>query len=80
MSMVFTLTLLAAVAQTGQPAKPVENKRCSKPGVEMTRIDTPRATPRKLGEMPPAKPFYTVVREIDGCPQNVSVPVARAHR
>jgi hypothetical protein len=30
--------------------------------------------PRKLGDMPPAKAFYTVLREIDGCPQPVNVP------
>lgn len=27
----------------------------------------------KLGEMPPAQPIYTVLREIDGCPKPVSV-------
>ncbi|GAA0665725.1 hypothetical protein FHT00_000876 [Sphingomonas insulae] len=36
--------------------------------------DVPPPGIRKLGEMPPAKPIYTVLREIDGCPKPVSVP------
>ena len=35
--------------------------------------DAPAPGARRLNEMPPAKPIYTVVREIDGCPIPVSV-------
>ncbi|MCU6452580.1 hypothetical protein LPN01_00640 [Sphingomonas sp. A2-49] len=35
--------------------------------------DRPPPPLRKLGDMPPAEPFYTVLREVDGCPIPVRV-------
>jgi hypothetical protein len=66
-----SLVPAVAIAQT-PPTGPTEAKlkltKCERPGVR--RVDgDPRAGVRK----PPAKPIYTVLREVDGCPKPVSV-------
>ena len=75
MRVLLPIILLAAppaLAQSAKPAKPLP-RQCERPQASQVGFGTPKAKPRKLGEMPPAKPFYTVLREIDGCPQNVAV-------
>lgn len=74
MPLILFLALLGADAPT--PRSP-SAKPCVKVDAEHIRRDASTPTLRKLGELPPAKPFYTVLRQIDGCPQNVVVP-ARA--
>jgi hypothetical protein len=60
-----------AAAQPTKPKPPLVD-RCERPS---TRQVSGAVKPglHKLGELPPAKPIYTVVREIDGCPTPVSV-------
>ncbi len=50
----------------------VRQQPCVRPELQQA-AGTPTAGVRKLGEMPPAKPIYTVLREIDGCPTPVAV-------
>jgi hypothetical protein len=70
-----SLVPAAAIAQkpsTSPTQAKLKLTKCERPGVR--RVDGgPRAGVRKLGEMPPAKPIYTVLREVDGCPKPVSV-------
>lgn len=69
-----------AIAQAVQKATPKvaphvtkpAKARCERPGArQVTSAERPGI--RKLGELPPAQPIYTVVREVDGCPIPVSV-------
>ncbi len=74
--LILCAALLPAIA-AAQPAtkstKPPKAK-CEAPGVR--QVDgVQRPGLHKLGDLPPAKPIYTVLREIDGCPKPVSVPV-----
>ncbi|MEH3159206.1 MAG: hypothetical protein PGN08_09940, partial [Sphingomonas taxi] len=50
----------------------VRHQPCVRPELQQA-AGTPKGGVRKLGEMPPAKPIYTVLREIDGCPTPVAV-------
>ncbi len=60
------------IPKSNTPVIGKTDERC--PRVASRRVgDVPPPGARKLGEMPPAKPIYTVVREIDGCPMPVSV-------
>ena len=78
MRALLTLALLVtapAVAQTTRPAVALP-KACAGAYASQVDLATPKAKLRKLGELPPARPFYTVLREIDGCPQKVAVRAA----
>lgn len=68
------ILILALLGTDATAARSPSAKPCVKVDAELIRRDAPKPTLRKLGELPPAKPFYTVLREIDGCPQNVVVP------
>ncbi len=60
------------IPKSNTPVIGKTDERC--PRVASRRVgDVPPPGARKLGEMPPAKPIYTVVHEIDGCPMPVSV-------
>ncbi|MGR6327663.1 hypothetical protein ACU5AX_01215 [Sphingomonas sp. XXL09] len=75
MRVLLPLVLLVAppaLAQSAKPAKPPP-RQCERPQASQVGSRTPKAKPRKLGEMPMAQAFYAVLREIDGCPQNVAV-------
>jgi len=75
------LTMLLPVAvHAGPPSQPTDQasaklRDCVRPSVrQVATRDRPGI--RKLGELPPAKPIYTVIREVEGCP----VPVAVTRR
>ena len=53
-------------------SRPADASKCVAP--RSLRIgNRPAPQLRKLGEMPDAKPIYTVLNEVDGCPKPVSV-------
>ncbi len=52
--------------------EPLDATRCIAP--ERRRVgNQPAPRARKLGDMPDAKPIYTVLNKVDGCPKPVSV-------
>lgn len=72
---------LSAAAPAAEPSAPVmrpidpvtQRARCERPDARFIATVKPETGVRKLGEMPPAQPIYTVVRAIDGCPRPVAV-------
>lgn len=64
------LLLLAAPAQAAPPAKPLPTKTFTACHQGPTLAQqAPRADrPQKLGELPPGRLYFTVVRSLDGCP------------
>jgi hypothetical protein len=74
--MMHCLPLLIALVPTlaaAQPAKPKPPlAKCERPSARQVS-GAVKPGLHKLGELPSAKPIYTVVREIDGCPTPVSV-------
>jgi hypothetical protein len=71
LSLLIALVPTFAAAQPAPKTKPLPAK-CERPGARDI-VGTTKPGLRKLGELPPAKPIYTVVRQIDGCPTPVSV-------
>ena len=78
-SLLLLSMMLPAAAVAGSDLKktarpPTDTAQCSRP--DLRRVDgrAPKAGVHKLGEMPPARALYAVVREIDGCPIPVGVP------
>ncbi len=73
LSMLLPAAALAAPQAIRSNQPPPREARCERANVR--QVAAPQLQgPRKLGDMPPAKAFYTVLREIDGCPQPVNVP------
>jgi hypothetical protein len=80
LSLLITLVPAFAAAQPAKPKPPfakcerVSARQVSgavEPGTNKPDLHKPGL--HKLGDLPPAKPIYTVVREVDGCPTPVSV-------
>lgn len=62
--------LLGAAASDARSTPRQPASTCVKPSARA--VDGAKTIgPRKLGEMPPAKQYLAVVREIDGCPRPV---------
>lgn len=80
MSVMMLLIALVPAVTLGQPSpkpKPPAS-RCEQPQVRrIAGATTPGL--HKLGDLPPAKPIYTVLRQVDGCPRPVSVPPRLTH-
>jgi hypothetical protein len=71
LSLLIALVPTLAAAQPAPKTKP-QSAKCERPGARDI-AGTTKPGFRKLGELPPAKPIYTVVRQIEGCPIPVSV-------
>ena len=63
-----------ALPETGMPVIGTVPRECAGPHAKRVG-DRPPPRARKLGEMPPAQPIYTVLRKVDGCPIPVKVGV-----
>lgn len=69
------LLLAAGLASNDPGALLRDPQRCNAgmlqtsvdPTLMMRPQDWPTARPRKLGELPPARAEYTVMRKVDGC-------------
>lgn len=72
---VLTLTLPTTVldARHVEPdRKSIDRKpACDRPSSRVIGANSREAGIHKLGDMPPAKQYLTVLREIDGCPEPV---------
>lgn len=80
------LPLIALLLPTAAPAQTLQNQPFNMP-IMGKAADNPRCTTPenrrisnkdkfyagKLGEMPNAKPIYTVLNTVDGCPKPISV-------
>ncbi|MBB4154478.1 hypothetical protein GGQ80_002391 [Sphingomonas jinjuensis] len=77
------LALLALpIAAHAQPLKlpKLTDEACARHTDRVRKPAPSKATPRKLGEMPPAKGYYTVYREAGGCPVPAAVKDEAARR
>ena len=77
--LIAAITLIAGAAPpaaTAQPPAPRSQCRTA-PDAAAVRA---RAQPRRLGELPPGRPWRAVYRLEDGCPAPVALPVARRPR
>lgn len=67
----FLLALpVPTLAQDGRTANKVAD-RCERPGATLVSRKVPTARVRKLGDLPPANQYLTVLRSVDNCPQPV---------
>jgi hypothetical protein len=70
LSLLLALLPTLAAAQPTKPKPPLAT--CERPSARQVS-GAVKPGLHKLGDLPPAKPIYTVVREFDGCPTPVSV-------
>jgi hypothetical protein len=70
LSLLLALLPTLAAAQPAKPKAPLAT--CERPSARQVS-GAVKPGLHKLGELPTAKPIYTVVREVDGCPTPVSV-------
>lgn len=66
-----TLILIALAAPPAASAQlaAAPPARCEAPRITYAGKGTSQAGARKLGELPPAKHYLTVVRQVGGCPE-----------
>ena len=62
---------VAAQAIGDQLAGRTGKRDCATATVRQVDGQMPKARVRHLGDMPPAKQYLTVLREVDGCPRPV---------
>lgn len=67
--------LTVPIAATAQQSKlhKLTDEACVRYADRVRKSPQPKAAPRKLGELPPARGYYTVYREAGGCPVPAAV-------
>jgi hypothetical protein len=63
------MVLIALAAPAAALPTPATPQRCRAPGITYTGRARPVTSPRKLGELPPARHYLAVVRDVGGCPE-----------
>jgi hypothetical protein len=68
LSMVLIALAAPAVVAAMPPPSP-SPAHCRGSGVTYAGKGKPVTSPRKLGELPPARHYLAVVRQVEGCPE-----------
>jgi hypothetical protein len=65
-----SLILISLAAPAAAPAQPPPRARfCEPKGVTYANRGGRATQPQRLGDLPPARHYLTVVRHVDGCPE-----------
>ena len=74
LSMMLPATALPESDPSPKARSSASKAQCTRPELKQAEGKAPTVGLHKLGDLPPARALYTVVRQIDGCPIPVSVP------